>query len=103
MVFSNANISFSEQRLIWRFYIIGKILPITKQIKIIDKKEFAITVLDKNVEVFVMYITFFSLEKLTITIHLTRKVQIILLLTEKVMIFNKYSDFFNIFFIKKKL
>ena len=57
--------------------------------------------LDKNIEVFVMYITFFSFS--LILIHLAKKIKIALLLTEKVTISNKYLDFINIFLKKKVL
>ena len=38
LTFSNIDVSFAEQELIWRSYITAKALPITKWIKIINKK-----------------------------------------------------------------
>lgn len=53
---SNANIQFTEKKLTWRSYIAAEALPITKQVEIIDKIEFAKAVLNENVETFVVYV-----------------------------------------------
>lgn len=60
-------------------------------------------VLYENIEVFVEHVTFLILQKLIMTIHPTKKAQIIILLTEKVTILGKYLDFSNIFLEKKAL
>lgn len=57
--------------------------------------------LDENIESFVIYMTFLSLS--SILIHLTKKAQSALLLTKKVKIPTKYSDFSDIFLKKKSL
>lgn len=80
-----------------------KSLPITKQVEIINKKEFAKVVLNKNIKVFVMHVTFLSFNKIMIIIYLTKKAQIALLLTKEVKILAKYLDFFNVFSKKKAL
>lgn len=54
----------------------------------------------ENIVAFLIYITFFSLEKLTIIIYLAKKA---FLLTKKVTIFDKYSDFSNVFLERKAL
>ena len=54
LIFSNAKIQFSQKKLISRFYTTVKALSITKQVEIIDKKEFTIKILDENVENFVV-------------------------------------------------
>ena len=56
--------------------------------------------LNKNVEAFVMHVTFLSLY-LEPTISPARKTQITLLLIKEVTIPNKYSDFSKIF-VKRK-
>ena len=38
--FSNANIQFVEKEPIWRSYTAAEALSTTKQVKLIDKKEF---------------------------------------------------------------
>ena len=42
------------KKLIWRSYTATKALPTTKQIKIIDEKEFAKMALDENVKAFII-------------------------------------------------
>ena len=78
--FSNRNIQFAWKKLTWLLYTIAKALLITKWVKIINKKEFTKAMLDKNVENFVIYITFLSM----IVIYLATKTQITLLVTKKV-------------------
>ena len=60
-----------------------------------------ITTLDENVEVFIMYITSFSLNLMLI--YSVQKTRIALLTTKKVKILTKYSNFLNIFLEKKAL
>ena len=52
---SNADILFGKKTLTWRTYTTNKALPITKQVQIIDKKDFVIAVLDANNKTFVVY------------------------------------------------
>lgn len=66
LTLSNSNILFLEQELIWRSYIAAKAIPNTKQVEIINKNAFAKAVLDKNVKVFMVYITSLSLNLLSI-------------------------------------
>ena len=54
--------------------------------------------LNKNIKVFIIYVIFFSLD--LILIYESQKVQIILLLTKKVIIQTKYSIFINTFYKK---
>lgn len=49
--------------------------------------------LNKNIKAFIIYISFFSLE----LIYPIRKAQIASLLTEEVIILDKYSDFIHVF------
>lgn len=51
---------FIKKELIQRNYIIAKALPITKRVKLIDKREFTIAALNKNAKIFVMYIATLS-------------------------------------------
>ena len=73
----------------------------TKKTEIIDKKEFGKTLLDENIEVFLVYMKSFNLSLMSI--YLTKKAQIALLITKKVKILVKYSDFLNIFLEEKTL
>lgn len=62
LAFSNANISFVQKKLIWKSYIASKALPITRRVKVIDQKKFAIAALDQDEETFVIYVVFLSLD-----------------------------------------
>ena len=55
--------------------------------------------LDKNIEVFVIYMTFL----LIIAIHSANKAEIALLIDKKIQILANYLNFFNIFLEKKAL
>lgn len=71
LTLSNAEIQFAEKKLTWRSYTAAKALFTSKRIELIDKKEFAKIMLDKNVEVFVVHVT--SLNLSLMSIHLARK------------------------------
>ena len=72
---------------------------ITKRVEIIDKKEFAKAALDRHVEAFVVYVTFF----LTMAIYPAKEAQIYLLVVKKVKISTEYSNFSDIFLEEKAL
>lgn len=62
--------------------------------------KFAKTILDKKIEAFVMYKT----TQIGLTyINFAQKAYIDLLIAKKMKIFNKYSDFFNVFPEEKAL
>ena len=54
--FSNADVSFGEKVFIWKTYTTNKALFTTKQVEIINKKDFIIAALDVNSETFVMHV-----------------------------------------------
>ena len=61
---SNADIVFSKKTLMWRFYAINKALLISEHVQIIDLKEFIITALDADSEIFVIHIAIKEQEKM---------------------------------------
>ena len=63
---SNANVLFAKQVIIWRYYTTAKALSITKQVEIINKKEFTKTKLDENIKAFMVYMISFSLNLMLI-------------------------------------
>ena len=69
LTFSIANIKFAQKKLTWKSYNAAKALPTTKQVEIIERKEFAKTALDKYIKTFMMYMTFL----LIIATYPTRK------------------------------
>ena len=75
LILSNANIQFAKKEFICRSYTTAEALPTTKQVELIDKKEFAKVVLDEEFETFVMHIA--DLETLLegIMIHLHEKLK----------------------------
>ena len=91
---NNTNIQFTEKKLTWRLYTIKKVLLTSQRIKLIDKKKFAKAVLDENVKAFVVYVALLLYKMI---IHLAWKVQIALLIAEKVTVPIKSADFSNIF------
>lgn len=98
LTFSHANIWFGKKKLMWRSYTTKKNLFSIKGVEFIDKKQFAIVVLNENSETFVMQIV--ALEaKLLIPIHFTKITQIALLKAKKapLRIFTEYSKYTNIF------
>ena len=69
---SNADVKFAElKKLTWRTYIAVEALCTTSWFKLIDKKEFVKTTLDKNSEMFVVHIAILKMLT-TIFIHLSR-------------------------------
>ena len=63
---SNTNVLFNKKILIWRTYTINKNLLIIKQVQIIDKKNFVITALNANSEMFVIYIVIQEQKKMLV-------------------------------------
>lgn len=66
---SNSDVEFAKsEKLTWESYDNGKALPITSQIKLIGKKEFAKAALNQNSKIFVLYVTTLELST-TMLIH----------------------------------
>lgn len=66
LTFSNANIKFAKKEIIWRFYTVAKALPTNRQVKLLNKKEFAKAMLDKNSETFVVHVAALKAPKMII-------------------------------------
>ena len=97
LTFSNANVPFAEKELTRRIYITKEILPTNRQVEIFDQKKFAKTAFNKNFEAFVLHV---SSLKSRMSIHPARNAQLALLLTQKVTVLTKYSDFVDVFLKK---
>lgn len=95
LIFSIINIQFTKKKLAQRFYTTAKALSTTKQIKLIGKKKFAKVALQKNMKVFVIYMTFIDLSLMLI--YLSKKTQIMSLFTKEMKIPIKYSNFCYVF------
>ena len=97
---SNADVQFVEKELTLRTYTTAEVLPTTKRVELIDKKEFAKAALDENSETFVIHVASLNL---TPKIHLDRVAQIASLFAKEVRIPDEYLDFADIFSEAKAL
>lgn len=78
LILNDADMQFIEKELTWRSYTPNKVLPMTRWMKFINKKEFAKVALDKNFKTFVVYVAALkALPASIIMIHLLWTVQII--------------------------
>lgn len=96
LFFSNANVPSAKQNLTKKFYTLAKTLLIIKKMKMICQKKILTIILDLNKKAFTVHIAFLDLS-LKISIYPAKRQQILLLLSEKVIILIKYTDFVNIF------
>ena len=91
---SNANIQFTERKLVWRTYSAAKALPTTQRVEIIDKKKFAATVWNEEDKTFVVHMAAFSMD---FNIHASQWAQISLLDIEEVTIPSEYIAYTDVF------
>ncbi len=98
LTMSNADIDFQPWDLQWRSYTTGKVLPTTKQVELIRKKEFAAAILDLEHEDFIVHIAALSVDSGD-EVHPSRRAQIAHLKADDVP--NKvpceYADFADVF------
>ena len=97
--FSNADIRFVEREITRRRYTIAETLPMTKKVKLINKKEFTAAALNVNSKTFVMHIVALDIEGTNMAIHPFWAAQIRLLKANKALttVSTKYSDYTNVF------
>ena len=94
---SNADVSFGEKTLTWKTYITNEALPTTKQVQIVDSKEFVIVALDINSETFVIHIAIRDRKEMLV--HSKKQAQVRVLLFDKVLteVLAEYSNYSNLF------
>ena len=97
LTLSKANIWFKERELVWRTYMAAEVLPMTRRVEIIDKKEFATTALNADNETFVVHVAALA-EPTTMPIYSSYQAQVAVLMSEETRILAEYFDFFNVFF-----
>ena len=97
LTLSNANIQFVEKKHTWRSYTTAEALPTTKQVKLINKKEFAKVALDENSETFVVHVA--SLSSTPLDVHPSQRPQISSLIAEKALtkVPDEYANFADVF------
>ena len=88
---------FDKKTLTWRTYTTNKALPITKQVQIVDPKEFVIVALDIDSETFVIHMVIWKGEKMLV--HSKKQAQIGTLLFDKASteVLAEYSNYSNVF------
>lgn len=72
LALNNTDIYYHAESFTRMFYSVTKSLHKVRQVKLIDKWEFAKIALDKNSETFVDHVTALEAFKLAIVIHLSR-------------------------------
>ena len=92
--------SFGEKILTWKIYTTNKALPTIKRVQIMDKKDFVITALDADSEMFVVYVAIWEQEE--IPVHSKKQAQIGVLLFNKAPteVWVEYSDYSDVFSAK---
>ena len=94
---NNPNMAFGKKTLIWKSYTINKDLLATKQVQLVDPKEFVIAVLDANSEIFIVHVAIRKREEMPV--HSPKQAQVGVLLFDKALtkIPAEYSNYSNIF------
>ena len=97
---NNADVSFGERTLMWKTYITNEALPTTKQVQIVNPKEFIIVTLDVNSKTFVMYVAIQEREEMPV--HSKKQAQVGALLFHKAPteVSAEYSDYSNVFSVE---
>ena len=98
LTISNADVDFQARNLRWRSYITKDVLPTTRQVELIRKKEFAAAALDPEYEALVVYVAALSVDS-SDEVHPSKKAQIALLKVDKASskVPSKYANFTDVF------
>ncbi len=95
---SNANIDFQARDLQWRFYTTRDILPTTRRVELIGKKEFTAAALDPEYETSIVHVAPLSVDS-DDEVHPLRRTQITHLKANKALskVPSKYTNFADVF------
>ncbi len=98
LTMSNADVDFQAWDLQWRYYITGDVLPTTRRVELIGKKEFATAVLDPEHKAFVVHVVALSVD-LADEVHPSKRAQIAHLKADETSteVPRKYTDFTDVF------
>ncbi len=98
---SNASVHFQTQDLQWRSYTIGDVLPTTRWVEVIGKKEFTVVALDPKYETFVVHVAALSVNSGD-EVYPSKRAQIAYLKANEAptKVPSKYADFTDIFLPK---
>ena len=97
---SNADVLFGKGTLTWRTYTTNEALATTKQVQIVNPKEFVIAALDVDSETFVVHVAIREQEE--IPVHSKRQAQVGALLFDKAptKVLAEYSDYSDVFSVE---
>ena len=84
----------------WKFYTINKVLPTSKQVQLVDPKEFVLVALDTDSKTFVVHAAI--REQKEMPMHFKKQAQVGALLFDEALtvVPAEYSDYNNIFSIE---
>ena len=100
LILNGADIDFSGRELQWRTYTTKEVLPTTRRVELVGKKEFAAIALDPEHETYVVHVASLSSTPLAFfNVHPSREPQISGLIAEKAptKVPAEYLDFADVF------
>ena len=100
LTLSGADVDFSGRELQWKTYTIEEVLPTTKHVELVGKKEFAASALDPEHETYVVHVASLRSTPLaSLDVYLSRRPQISGLIAEKAptKVPAEYLDFADVF------
>ena len=97
---SNADVSFGKKTLMWKTYTTNEALPNTKQVQIVDPKEFVIVALNADSKTFVVHVAIQKREKMPV--HSKKQAEIGAQLFDKALtaVPTKYFNYSNVFLVE---
>ncbi len=98
LTINNVDVDFQARDLQWRSYTIEDVLPTTRRVELIRKKEFAVVALDPEYEAFIVHVAALSVD-LRDEVHPSRRAQIAYLKADvaSIKVPSEYADFANVF------
>ena len=98
LTINNADVNFQARNLQWRSYTTGDVFLTTRQVELIEKKEFAAAALDPDHEAFVVYVAALNIDS-DDEMHPSKRAQIAYLKADKApsKVPNNYADFTDVF------
>ena len=97
---SGADVDFSGRELRWKTYTTKEVLPTTRRVELVGKKEFAAAALDPEHETYVVHVASFrSTPLVSLDVHPFRRPQISSLIAEEALtkVPAEYSEFADVF------
>ncbi len=85
LTMSNADVNFQARDLQWRSYTTGGVLPTTRQVELIEKKEFAAAAPDPEYEAFIVHVATLIVDSGD-EVHPSRRAQIAYLKADEALI-----------------